>query len=66
MIIKCYLKEKNKNGYSLRRGIYRLEFFEANNTYEAYATIAGKGTHVARGLEKCSTISEAIEGITQK
>ncbi|MDQ7724621.1 hypothetical protein FPQ02_07960 [Bacillus halotolerans] len=43
-----------------------VRVFEANNTYEAYATIACKGTHVARGLEKWSTISEAIEGIIQK
>ncbi|MED1675202.1 hypothetical protein ACR6EC_03505 [Bacillus subtilis] len=43
-----------------------VRVFEANNTYEAYATIAGKGTLVARGLEKWSTISEALEGIIQK
>ncbi|MCY9374032.1 hypothetical protein P8855_00215 [Bacillus inaquosorum] len=43
-----------------------VRVFKANNTYEAYATIADKGTHVARGLEKWSTISEAIEGIIQK
>ncbi|MEC1793259.1 hypothetical protein [Bacillus vallismortis] len=43
-----------------------MRVFETNSTYEAYATIAGKGTHVARGLEKWSTISEAIEGIIQK
>ncbi|MBD0405835.1 MULTISPECIES: hypothetical protein [Bacillus] len=43
-----------------------VRVFEANNTYEAYATIAGKGTHVARGLEKWSTISEAIEGVINK
>ncbi|CAF1802270.1 hypothetical protein [Bacillus subtilis] len=43
-----------------------MKVFEANNTYEAYATKTGKGTHVARGLEKWSTISEAIEGIIQK
>ncbi|UTL73883.1 hypothetical protein [Bacillus halotolerans] len=43
-----------------------VRVFEANNTYEAYATIAGKGTHVGRGLEKWSTISKAIEGVTQK
>ncbi|WP_278071334.1 hypothetical protein [Bacillus velezensis] len=64
---EVYYKEKNKNGYSLSKRIYRLEFLgPANNTYEAYATIAGKGTHVARGIEKWSTISEAIEGIIQK
>lgn len=62
-----YYKEKNKNGYSLSKRIYRLEFLgPANNTYEACATIVGKGTHVARGIEKWSTISEAIEGIIQK
>ncbi|KFI04524.1 hypothetical protein P9C69_15545 [Bacillus subtilis] len=43
-----------------------VRVFEANNTYEAYATVAGKGTHVARGHEKWTTISEAIEGIIQK
>ncbi|MDK4255763.1 hypothetical protein C7M22_02630 [Bacillus velezensis] len=43
-----------------------VRVFEANNTYEAYTTIAGKGTHVARGLEKWSTISEAIEGVINK
>ncbi|MEK4688352.1 hypothetical protein NSQ09_00795 [Bacillus sp. FSL W8-1202] len=43
-----------------------VRVFEANNTYEAYETIAGKGTHVARGLEKWPTISEAIDGIIQK
>ncbi|WP_339225970.1 hypothetical protein [Bacillus sp. FSL P4-0290] len=43
-----------------------VRVFEANNTYEAYATITGKGTNVARGLEKWSTISEAIEGIIPK
>ncbi|CAN2252179.1 conserved hypothetical protein [Bacillus vallismortis] len=42
-----------------------MRVFETNSTYEAYATIAGKGTHAARGLEKWSTISEAIEGIIQ-
>ncbi|WP_049627459.1 hypothetical protein [Bacillus sp. JFL15] len=64
---EVYYKEKNKNGYSLSKRIYRLECLgPANNTYEAYATIAGKGTHVARGIEKWSTISEAIEGIIQK
>ncbi|MED1124000.1 hypothetical protein [Bacillus atrophaeus] len=43
-----------------------VRVFEASNTYEAYATIAGKGTHVARGLDKWTTISEAIKGVIQK
>lgn len=43
-----------------------MSVFEANHTYEAYATIAGKSMHIARGLEKWPKISEAIEGIIQK
>ncbi|MCY9456809.1 hypothetical protein [Bacillus inaquosorum] len=43
-----------------------VRVFEANNTYEAYATIVGKGTHVALGFEKWSTIIEAIEGVNKQ
>lgn len=40
--------------------------FKVNSTYEVHASIIGKGTYTARGLEKWSTIAEAIEGINKK
>ncbi|MCY8099436.1 hypothetical protein [Bacillus haynesii] len=43
-----------------------VRVFEVCSSYEAQATIDGKGTYIARGLEKWSTITEAIGGITNK
>ncbi|MED1068570.1 hypothetical protein [Bacillus paralicheniformis] len=43
-----------------------VRVFKVNSTYEVHASIIGKGTYTARGLEKWSTIVEAIEGINKK
>lgn len=43
-----------------------VRVFKVNSTYEVHASIIGKGTYTARGLEKWSTIAEAIEGINKK
>ncbi|CAI8846537.1 MULTISPECIES: hypothetical protein [Bacillus] len=43
-----------------------VRVFKVNSTYEVHASIIGKGTYTAHGLEKWSTIAEAIEGINKK